>query len=257
MSITASSQDVRWLVLPSKARRCWTRRARSAGPSRGTASGQSGTAATSYMTTALFPLPHVPKDRVVLGGVTLRARIPEGDLLPGDARGVDRLQAGRGRREPAGHGRVSGGIGRQCGWSVLTGGYGKEPFAASAGWTEGKPEVSRNLYDVFRRAGARHQVPGDERGCSRPDAGSTNSFIILGVALAAAGRRAGADLSQRQQGSRAGALEVRLRVQRVARTAHAAVADPPLRGDARAGSHQGASEKTQEYYASSARRASG
>ena len=190
-----------------------------------------------YMTTAFFPLPQVPKDRVVIGGATFDADYLKENFLPGDARRAHRLQAGRGRRKSARHGRSI----RRIPTAIASAGTRAEPLAASAGWTEGKPEVSRNFADVFPGLALGIKFQGTSV------AALGRSWVEQWLshprrALAAAGRRPGADVPQRQQGSRAGPVEVRLRLQRVARVAYAAGAHPPLRGNARTGSHQGAEQ---------------
>ena len=65
-------------------------------------------------------------------------------------------------------------------WSPAAGGQPKDVLAASAGWTQGKPEVSRNLDDVFRglALGMKFQ------GTSVEAIGRSwvyNSFVSLGV----------------------------------------------------------------------------
>jgi signal transduction histidine kinase len=103
----------------------------------------------AYMPTAIFALPHVSKDRVVIGGAGFEPEYLKQTFLPQmlDALIAYKLAEDGGNRlamvvnlaDPEGDSSSSG----------LTGGYGNKPLAASAGWTEGKPEVSRNLSDVF------------------------------------------------------------------------------------------------------------
>ena len=56
----------------------------------------------------------------------------------------------------------------------------RSSLAASAGWTEGKPEVSRNLDDVFRGLALGIKFQGTSVDAIG-EAGSSNSFLILGV----------------------------------------------------------------------------
>ena len=134
----------------------------------------------TYTTTALFPLPHVPKDRVVLGGAAFEPGYLKETFFPEMLESLiaHKLADEGGNRlamvvYPAES--DSDGAG-----SVLTGVYGIEPFAASAAWTDGKPEVSRNLSDAFDglALGIKFQ------GTSVAALGRRwimNSFIILGV----------------------------------------------------------------------------
>src|SRR5215218_8165195 len=103
----------------------------------------------TYTTTAMFPLQHVGKDRVAIGGVTFEPGYLKRTFFP---EMLESLIAHKLAEE--GGNRLamvvypteadSDGAG-----SVLTGVYGIEPFAASAAWTDGKPEVSRNLSEAF------------------------------------------------------------------------------------------------------------
>ena len=134
----------------------------------------------AYTTTALFAVPHVPKDRVVLAGATFEPDYLKRTFFPEmlEALIAYKLSEEGGNRlamivypaEPDG----------DAAGSVLPGMYGIEPIAASKGWTEGKPEVSRNLSDAFPglALGIKFQ------GTSVAALGRrwiTNSLIILGV----------------------------------------------------------------------------
>jgi signal transduction histidine kinase len=134
----------------------------------------------TYMTTAVFPLSNVAKDRVVLGGATFEPEYLKRTFFPEmlDALIAYKLAEEGGNRlamvvYPAeSDGDAAG--------SMLTGVYGIEPYAASAGWADGKPEVSRNLSDAFDglALGIKFQ------GTSVAALGHrwiTNSLIILGV----------------------------------------------------------------------------
>ena len=134
----------------------------------------------TYTTTVLFPLPHVPKDRVVPGGATFEPEYLKRTFFPEmlEALIAYKLSEEGGNRlamvvYPAESDSDAAA-------SVLTGVYGIEPFAASAGWTDGKPEVSRNLSGAFDglALGIKFQ------GTSVAALGRrwiTNSLIILGV----------------------------------------------------------------------------
>ena len=209
-----------------------------------------------FMTTAFFTVPRAPKDRVAIGGVSLDPEYLKKTFFPDHAGRADRLQARRGGRKPARDGRLSRGVGGRMGWSPPAGGERAECGRRVGGMERGQ---TRGVTQPRRRvpwAGARHQVPGDERGGARTQLGLPE-LPHSRRALAAAGRRPRPDVPQRQQGGRAGAAEVRLRVQRLARAPHAAVADPALRGDARARARQGAGQGRASTTGSSARRASG
>ncbi len=69
-------------------------------------------------------------------------------------------------------------------------------MAASAGWREGKPEVSRNLEDVFRGLTLGIKFQGTSVEALGRSLGSAQ-FSHPRSSLCAAGRRAGADLPQR------------------------------------------------------------
>jgi signal transduction histidine kinase len=134
----------------------------------------------TYMTTAIFPLPDIATDRVVLGGATFAPEYLKRTFFPEmlEALIAHKLsEEGGNRLAMVVYPAESDG---DAGASVLTGVYGIEPFAASAGWTDGKPEVSRNLSDAFKglAIGIKFQ------GTSVAALGRrwiTNSFIILGV----------------------------------------------------------------------------
>jgi signal transduction histidine kinase len=134
----------------------------------------------TYTTTAIFSLPDIPKDRVVLAGATFAPEYLKRTFFPEMLEGLIayKLSEEGGNRlamvvypaESVDDGAAS----------VLTGMYGIEPFAASGGWTEGKPEVSRNLSGPFNglALGIKYQ------GTTVAALGQrwiTHSFIILGV----------------------------------------------------------------------------
>ncbi|CAN5801356.1 hypothetical protein BH18ACI4_BH18ACI4_21030 [soil metagenome] len=94
----------------------------------------------AYITTALFVLPGLPKDRVVLGGASFDACYLKQTFFPG-------------MLEEAVTQKMSDQGGNPLAMMVypvdVDSGYEK-PLAASTGWGEGEPEVSRKLDDAFR-----------------------------------------------------------------------------------------------------------
>jgi signal transduction histidine kinase len=134
----------------------------------------------TYTATAIFPLPDVAKDRVVLGGVTFEPDYLKRTFFPEMLEALIAYKLADEGGNPLAmivYPAESEGDGAA---SVLSGVYGMEPFAASAGWTEGKPEVSRNLSDAFNglALGIKFQ------GTSVAALGRrwiTNSLIILGI----------------------------------------------------------------------------
>jgi signal transduction histidine kinase len=96
----------------------------------------------TYITTAFFILPQqLSKERVVLGGAIFDPNYLKQTFFPEMLEELitQKLTEDKGNRlammvYPADH----------------EGGHEDKPLAASAGWSEGKPEVSRNLDDVFR-----------------------------------------------------------------------------------------------------------
>jgi len=95
----------------------------------------------AYVMTAFFLLPQLPKDRIVLGGATFDADYLKQTFFPG-------------MLEETVAQKLSGGSGYQLAMTVYPsdydGGSLDKLLASTAGWGEGKPEVSRNLEDVFR-----------------------------------------------------------------------------------------------------------
>lgn len=94
-----------------------------------------------FMTTANFTFPQVSKDRVVLGGVSFDPDYLKQTFFPEMFEELVAQKMSEDRENklamvvyPTDHDGEQGG----------------EPLAASTGWGEGKPEVSRNLDDVTR-----------------------------------------------------------------------------------------------------------
>ena len=94
-----------------------------------------------FGTTALFVLPNIPKDRIVIAGATFDAEYLEEKFFPGM---LEELMSQK---------MVDQG-GNPLAMVVytvepdMTGDI--KPLAKSAGWGEGKPEVARKFEDVFR-----------------------------------------------------------------------------------------------------------
>jgi signal transduction histidine kinase len=124
----------------------------------------------AYIMTALFVLPQLSGDRVVLGGVTFDPCYLKQTFFPG-------------MLEESVNQKLSDQGGNSLAMMVYPAdmdmGHELKPLAASTGWGEGKPEVSRKLDDVFRglALGIKYQ------GTSVEALGQTwvhRSFLILG-----------------------------------------------------------------------------
>ncbi len=125
----------------------------------------------AYMTTALFSLPGLSKDRIVLGGASFEPDYLKQTFFP---QMLEELVAWKSKDEG----------GNRLAMEVFPadneGGHGEKILAASAGWGEGKPEVSRNLGDVFRglALGIKFEKTSVE---ALGRAWIQHSFVILGV----------------------------------------------------------------------------
>jgi signal transduction histidine kinase len=124
-----------------------------------------------YIATALFLLPRLPSDRVVLGGFTFDSRYLKKKFFP------EVLQEMVSQKlDDQGGNRLAMII-----YPVDTEMSNEiKPFAASTGWGQGKPEVSRKFDDVFRglNLGVKYQ------GTSIEAMGQTwmhRSLLILGI----------------------------------------------------------------------------
>jgi len=136
----------------------------------------------AYMTTAFFVLPQLSKDRVVLGGISFDPNYLKQTFFPEmlDELITQKLTEEKGER-----------LASSCCLDMYIlammvypaddeGGHEDKPLVASAGWSKGKPEVSRKLDDVFRglALGIKFQ------GTSVDAIGRRwvlQSFLILGV----------------------------------------------------------------------------
>jgi signal transduction histidine kinase len=95
----------------------------------------------AFMATALFTLPGVSNERKTLGGLTFDPRYLKETFFPGELQESVTLKS-----DDQGGNRLAMVI-----YPVDSEGMGEiKPFVASAGWSEGKPEVSRKLDEVFR-----------------------------------------------------------------------------------------------------------
>jgi signal transduction histidine kinase len=124
----------------------------------------------AYMATALFVLPQLSKERVVVGGASFDPCYLKQTLFPG-------------MLEESVTTKLSDQGGNPLAMMVYPAdmdmGHELKPLAVSAGWGEGKPEVSRKFEDVFHglALGIKYQ------GTSVEALGQTwvhRSFLILG-----------------------------------------------------------------------------
>jgi signal transduction histidine kinase len=104
----------------------------------------------AFRTTAVFSFPELPKDRVVVGGVSFDPEYLKQTFFPNMLEELIAYKLGEKGANPLAMIVYPAESGSDAGWSAPMGWQSNELLAASAGWTEGKPEVSRNLDDVFR-----------------------------------------------------------------------------------------------------------
>jgi signal transduction histidine kinase len=124
-----------------------------------------------YITAAMFTLPNLSHDRVVLAGVAFDPDYLKRTFFPEimEEFVTDKMN------DQGGNPRAM-----MIYPSEMDMGQGMKPLATSSGWSEGKPEVSRKLDDVFRglALGIKYQ------GTSVKELGQTwvhRSFLILGI----------------------------------------------------------------------------
>ena len=125
----------------------------------------------AYMTTAFFVLPHTSADRIVMGGASFDPNYLKQTFFP---EMLDELITQK----------LTEDKGEQLAMMVypmeLEGGHEDKPLATSAGWSKGKPEITRKLDDVFRGLALGIKFQG-----TTVDAIGrrwvVQSFIILGV----------------------------------------------------------------------------
>jgi signal transduction histidine kinase len=125
----------------------------------------------AFIATALFVVPQLSNDRVVLGGVTFEGCYLKQSLFPGMLEEmVNQKSTDQGGNRLA---MMIYPADTEMGREI-------KPLAVSTGWGEGKPEVSRKFDDVFRglALGIKYQ------GTSVEALGQTwvrRSFLILGI----------------------------------------------------------------------------
>jgi hypothetical protein len=124
----------------------------------------------AYLSTVLFTIPGLPKDRMSIGGFTFEPGYMKKTFFP------EMLEeAVKQKSDDAGGNKLALIVYPIDG----EGGMEMKPFVASTGWSDGKPEVSRKLDDVFRglAMGIKFQ------GTSVAELGKTwvhRSLLILG-----------------------------------------------------------------------------
>jgi signal transduction histidine kinase len=132
----------------------------------------------AFRTVAVFSLPQLPKHRVVLGGVSFDPTYLKQTFFPNMLKELIAYKLGEESENPLAMIVYPTDSDSHAGSSSL-GRYADGFLAASTGWTEGEPEVSRNLDDVFRglALGIKFQgtsVADKVRGLVH------NSFLMLG-----------------------------------------------------------------------------
>ena len=133
----------------------------------------------AFRTSALFTFPQLPKDRVAFGGLSFDPTYLKQTFFPTMLEELIAYKLGEEGGNPLAMIVYPADSDGHAGSSPL-GGHPEGFLAASRGWTEGEPEVSRNLDDVFRglALGIKFQgtsVADSVRGWVH------NSFLILGV----------------------------------------------------------------------------
>jgi len=103
-----------------------------------------------YFTTAFFALPQASKDRVVIGGMTFEPDYLKQTFFPKVLEELITYKLGEETGNPLAMIVYPEDTEGHMGWSAASGGDPDDVLAASAGWTPGKPEVFRNMGDVFR-----------------------------------------------------------------------------------------------------------
>lgn len=125
----------------------------------------------AYMVSAFFTLPKAPSNRLVMGGVSFEPNYLKHDFFPEI---LEELIAGK----------ASDSGGNKLAMSIYPlnseGMYQEKLLAASTGWKEGKPEVSRNFDDVFRGLGMGIKYQGTSVQ-ALGESWVRHSFLILGV----------------------------------------------------------------------------
>jgi signal transduction histidine kinase len=133
----------------------------------------------AFRTSALFSLPQLPKDRVVLGGVSFDPGYLKQTFFPNMLEELIAYKLGEESGNPLAM-IVYPADSDSHASSSLLGGHAEEFLAASTGWTEGEPEVSRNLDDVFRGLALGIKFQGTSVA-DQVRSWVHNSFLILGI----------------------------------------------------------------------------
>ncbi len=125
----------------------------------------------AYVTTAYFVLPQISRERVVMGGVAFDPCYLKGTFFPGMLKEVLTQKMSDEGGNPLAI--MIYPVDSEMGQRIA-------PLAATTGWGEGKPEVSRRFEDVFRglALGIKYQ------GTSAEALGENwvrHSFLILGI----------------------------------------------------------------------------
>ncbi|HEY3041539.1 MAG TPA: HAMP domain-containing sensor histidine kinase [Pyrinomonadaceae bacterium] len=95
----------------------------------------------AYIATALFALPDLSKDRVVLAGASFDPNYLKRTFFPEMLDELITQKLSEDKGEP---------LAMMVYPSEQEGGHEAKPLATSSGWSKGKPEITRKLDDVFR-----------------------------------------------------------------------------------------------------------
>jgi signal transduction histidine kinase len=134
----------------------------------------------AFRTTAVFCFQQLPKDRVVVGGVSFDAYYLKQTFFHKMLEELIAYKLGEDGGNPLAMIVYPADSERHAGSSPSVGGDAEGFLAASAGWTEGEPEVSRNLDDVFRGLALGIKFQGTSVA-DKVRYWVHNSFLILGV----------------------------------------------------------------------------
>ena len=133
----------------------------------------------AFRTSALFSLPQQPKERVAFGGLSFDPGYLKQTFFPKMLEELIAYKLGEDGGNPLAMIVYPADSDSHAGSSPL-GGHAEGFLAASTGWTEGEPEVSRNLDDVFRGLALGIKFQGMSVG-DKVQGWVHNSFLILGV----------------------------------------------------------------------------
>src|SRR5262245_38532809 len=126
---------------------------------------------TVYMSTAIFVLPHVPRERNVIAGATLDPYYLKQTFFPNILHELITYKLQEEHGNP---------IAMTVFPSEGEGWEGGRLLAASTGWREGKPEVTRNFNDVFKALTLGIQFQGTSAD-ALGQRWMRQSFLVLGV----------------------------------------------------------------------------